>query len=81
MEDLPMLALKNVFDYLPNLNEQIRCSSTCKNWRAAFQEFRPGSLKTIFECFAIVEKLDVANLHLGLLGGSSEEEVVQAVGK
>lgn len=44
MENLPILCLKKVFDYLPNLNEQIRCSCTCKQWRDAFQVFKPTTL-------------------------------------
>lgn len=44
MENLPLLCLKKVFEYLPNLNEQIRCSLACQKWRATFQLFKSETL-------------------------------------
>ena len=53
-----MLCLKKVFDCLPNLNEQSRCSSTCKKWRASFKPFRPGTLCLYVSYLPIYRRLE-----------------------
>ena len=58
MEDLPLLCLRKVFGYLPNLNEQIRCSSTCKKWRAWFEQFRPKTLCLYVHYLPINKRLE-----------------------
>ena len=44
MENLPVLCLEKVFDYLQNLNEPNRCSSTCKKWKDASRLFEPTTV-------------------------------------
>ena len=61
MENLPLLCLRKVFGYLSNLNEQIRCSSTCKKWRALFEQFRPKTLCLYVSYLPINKRLDYTN--------------------
>ena len=44
MENLPLLVLEKIFSELTNLNEVIRCSSVCKNWRVAYEVCKPTTL-------------------------------------
>ena len=37
MENLPIIVLRKIFNKLTNLNEIIRCSLVCKNWRLAYE--------------------------------------------
>ena len=50
MENLPFLFLKELFSQMPGLNEAIRCSHVCKNWRAAYEALiKPETLCLYFE--------------------------------
>ena len=44
MENLPVVVLRKIFDKLTNLNEIIRCSLVCKNWRLAYETAKPQLL-------------------------------------
>lgn len=37
MENLPLLFLRKLFRLMPSLNEAIKCSHVCRNWRAAYE--------------------------------------------
>lgn len=37
MENLPFLFLRKLFKMMPSLNEAIKCSLVCRNWRAAYE--------------------------------------------
>lgn len=50
MENLPFLFLKELFGMMPGLNEVIRCSHVCRNWRAAYEALvKPETLCLHFE--------------------------------
>ena len=44
MENLPFVVLRKIFYKLTNLNEIIRCSLVCKNWRLAYETCKPELL-------------------------------------
>ena len=44
MENLPLVVLRKIFYKLTNLNEIIRCSLVCKNWRLAYETCKPELL-------------------------------------
>ena len=44
MENLPILVLKKIYSELTNLNEVVRCSSVCRNWRTAYEVCKPTTL-------------------------------------
>ena len=50
MENLPFLALKELFGLLPSLTEMIQYSHVCRNWRAAYETIiKPDCLCLHFE--------------------------------
>ena len=52
MENLPLVVLQKLFKLMPNLNERIKCSHVCKNWRAAYEAtMRPETLCLYFQEF------------------------------
>ena len=52
MESLPLVVLRKLFGLMPSLNEQVKCSHVCRNWRAAFEAtMRPESLALFFQKF------------------------------
>ena len=44
MANLPILVLEKIFSELASLNEMIRCSCVCKNWREAYEICKPTTL-------------------------------------
>jgi hypothetical protein len=44
MENLPLLALRKIFNELSSQNELIRCSLVCKQWREAYSILKPDLL-------------------------------------
>ena len=48
MENLPLIVLRKIFDKLTNLNEIIRCSLVCKNWRSAYETIYKPELLCLY---------------------------------
>ena len=44
MKNLPFVTLWKIFGELDSLNEVVRCSLVCKNWRAAYEAYKPKTL-------------------------------------
>ena len=45
MENLPFIVLRKIFSEMASLNEVIRCSLVCKNWRLAYETlYKPETL-------------------------------------
>lgn len=44
MEGLPFVVLEKIFSEMNNLNEIVRCSLVCRNWRAAYKAYKPETL-------------------------------------
>lgn len=44
MENLPFVVLQMIFNEMENINELIRCSWVCRNWRAAYEACKPKTL-------------------------------------
>ena len=56
MENLPLVVLRKIFYKLTNLNEIIRCSWVCKNWRLAYETCKPKLLCLYIENFVPFNK-------------------------
>ena len=52
MENLPLVALRKLFELMPSLNERVKCSHVCRNWRAAFEaKMRLETIALYFQKF------------------------------
>ena len=51
MESLPLLVLEKIFSELASLNEMVRCSLVCRNWRAAYEACKPTTLCLFSKAF------------------------------